>query len=61
MIKSEAETMIKRAMEETGAEFTEQQVQALAQATLKIAGRLVEEAIASWRAKPGSRPMFFSE
>lgn len=61
MLKSQAEQMIRRAMEETGAQFTDEQVQALATVIMRIAGRLVEEAVASWRPKPGSRPTFFSD
>ncbi len=61
MLKSDAEHIVRRAIEDTGAEFTDAQVQALAQLTLKIAGRLVEEAVASWKPGSGSRPFFFSE
>lgn len=61
MLKSQAEQMIRRAMEETGAEFTDQQVEALGVVIMRIAGRLVEEAVASWRPRPGSRPTFFSD
>ncbi|HEY9869712.1 MAG TPA: hypothetical protein V6D08_11145 [Candidatus Obscuribacterales bacterium] len=61
MLKSDAEHIVRRAMEETGAEFTDEQVKALAVLVMKIAGRLVEEATASWRARPGSKPTFFSD
>jgi len=61
MLKSEAEHIVRRAMEDAGAEFTDAQIAALAKLVMKIAGRLVEEATASWRAKPGSHPTFFSE
>ena len=61
MLKSEAEHMLRRACEDTGAEFTDEQIQAISLAMMKIAGRLVEEAIASWRPKPGSRPNFFTD
>lgn len=61
MLKSEAERIIERAAEDCGAEFSETQIKALAIAITKVAGRLVEEAMASWKAKPGSRPSFFSD
>jgi hypothetical protein len=61
MLKSEAEHILRRASEDTGAEFSEEQYQALSIAIMKIAGRLVEEAVASWRPRPGSRPNFFTE
>lgn len=60
MLKCDAEHIIQRAMEETGAEFTDQQVTAMAVLVMKIAGRLVEEAVASWRT-PGTKPSFFSD
>lgn len=62
MLKSEAENMIRRVLEETGAQFTDEQVLALAQAIMKISGRIVEEAFASFRpGVQGSRPSFFTE
>jgi hypothetical protein len=61
MLKSDAEQILRRAAEDAGAEFTEEQYQALAGAIMKIAGRLVEEMAASWRARPGSKPTFFSD
>lgn len=65
MLKSEAEHFVRRAMEETGAQFTEEQVQALAYIVTKIAGRMVEEAIASYKptgpSGPGGRSQYFSE
>ena len=62
MMKSEAEGMIRRALEENEAQLTDQQIAALAQAMLKICGRVIEEALASWRpGVPGSRPSFFTE
>ncbi len=61
MLKSDAEHIIRRAMEDTGAEFTDEQIKALAHLVMKISGRLVEEATASWHTKPGSKPTFFSE
>jgi len=60
MLRSEAEHIIRPAMEDTGAEFTDEQIQALSTTIMKIAGRLVEEAVASWR-RPGSKPTFFTD
>ncbi len=61
MLKSDAERIVRRAMEETGAEFTEAQVLALSTICMKIAGRLVEEMAASWKPRPGSKPTFFTD
>lgn len=47
MLRSEAETVLRRCMEESKAQFTEEQVQCLVAAFLKIGGRMVEEALAS--------------
>ncbi|MBX9878178.1 MAG: hypothetical protein K2Y22_06925 [Candidatus Obscuribacterales bacterium] len=61
MLKSEAEQMVQRAVEETGATFTPEQTEALAIAILKIAGRLMEEALATFKpGVPGSKPNFYS-
>jgi hypothetical protein len=43
MFKSEAERIIRRAMEETGAKFTEEQILALSIVLAKIADTIVEE------------------
>lgn len=59
MLKSETEHMIRRCMEETKAEFTEEQIQFLALALNKICQRIVEEAMSSSSSnKPGSRGFF---
>ncbi len=61
MIKSEAERIIRRQMEETGAEFTEEQITALCHIIIKIGNQIVEEALASQSSgKPGSKPQFFA-
>lgn len=52
MYKSDAERMVRRAIEETGAEFTEEQIQAISIITAKVAAAVVEEALSQWR--PGS-------
>ena len=61
MLKGVAERIVRRAMEDTGAEFTDEQVQALGMMCMKIAGRLVEEMAASWKPRPGSKPTFFAD
>jgi hypothetical protein len=61
MLKSDAERIVKRAMEDAGAEFTEEQIVALAQMSMRIAGRIVEEMAASWKPRPGSKPSFFTD
>ncbi|MCA9801509.1 MAG: hypothetical protein KC777_05960 [Cyanobacteria bacterium HKST-UBA02] len=61
MLKSDADRIIRRAMEENGAEFTEEQIAALSQSILKIAATMVEEALATFKpGGPGSRPQFFA-
>jgi hypothetical protein len=61
MLRSEAENAVRRAMEETGAQFTDEQIAALAAAMVKIAGRIIEEALSTWnRNSPGGKPNFFS-
>lgn len=61
MLKSEAEQMVQRAAEEAGASFTPEQLEALSTAILRIAGRLVEEALSSFKpGVQGSKPSFFS-
>jgi len=59
MYKSEAERIIRRVMEETKAEFTEEQVQASLIAT-KVAAAVVEEALSQWRPASGSKPGYFA-
>lgn len=61
MLKSEAERVIRRAMEETHAQFTEEQIAALCMIITKIASTTVEEALASWRPSGGGRPNFFAD
>ena len=52
MYKSDAERIIRKTIEETGAVFTDEQIEALSKAITKIASQVVEEAFASY--KPGS-------
>ncbi len=61
MLRSEAEQMVRRVAEETGVQFTDEQVSALALIVLKIAGRMLEEALSSFQTnKPGTKPQFFT-
>lgn len=60
MLKGEAERVIRRAMEDTKAEFTEEQIQALSAIITKIAATTVEEALASWSPRGGGKPNFFA-
>lgn len=61
VLKSDAERVVRRALEETEAQFTEEQIQALVTMITKIASRTVEEALASWRPGAGGRPSFFAD
>ena len=62
MLKTEAENAVRRIMEETGAQFTDEQISALVQMIIKICGRMMEEALSSWRPNvPGSKPNFFTD
>jgi hypothetical protein len=49
MLKSEAERVIRRALEETHAQFTEEQIAALCLILTKICDQSIEEALANWR------------
>ena len=60
MLKSEAERVIRKAMEETEAQFTEEQIKALSQVVIKICSTIIEEAFASWKPSSGGRPQFFA-
>jgi hypothetical protein len=61
MLRSEAELMVRRVAEETGVEFSDEQVAALAMIVLKIAGRMIEEAFATGQTnKPGGKQQFFT-
>jgi len=60
MYKSEAERVIRKALEETGASFTEEQIQALGKIVTKIAAQIVEEAFASAKSNSSGKTSFFS-
>ncbi len=53
MLKSDAERILRRTMEETKMQLTEQQIQCLSQAMLKIAQQVVEEALSLYNPKTG--------
>jgi hypothetical protein len=53
MLKSEAERVVRRALEETGAQFTEEQIDALSLLVSRIAITTVEEALSQWRPSGG--------
>jgi hypothetical protein len=60
MYKSDADRIIRRVIEETGAAFTEEQIQALAKIVTKIASQVVEEAFASFKPGSSGKPGFFA-
>jgi hypothetical protein len=60
MYKSEAERVVRKTLEETGATFTEEQIQALGKMITKIAAQIVEEAFASFRSNSTGKPSFFA-
>jgi hypothetical protein len=62
MLKSEAEQMIRRVLEDNpGYEMTEEQIAVMAQIIVKIAGRMIEEAVSTMRSgQPGKPSQFFS-
>lgn len=60
MLKSEAERIVRKAMEDHNAQFTDEQVEALCQMFLKITQTTIEEAFANWRPGSGGRPQFFA-
>ena len=58
MLKSEAEGIVRRAMEETEAEFTEKQIEAISKSIIKIVERMIEDAFSNIRpGGSGSKPM----
>lgn len=59
MYRSEAELVVRRAIEETGAEFTEEQIQAISIITTKVATTIVEEALSQWRPSGNAKPRFY--
>ena len=66
MLKGDAEHMLRRTMEDTGATFTEEQISCLSLAIIKIAGRILEEAVSAMPRGGGagqgkSKPQFFAD
>ena len=61
MFKSDAERIVRKITEETGAKFTEEQIQALSKIIPKIASLIVEEAFSSYRPGSSSKPAFFGD
>lgn len=61
MLKTEAENMIRRTLEESQppVELSEEQITFFANIIMKIAGRMIEEALSSWRPSSGGKPTFF--
>lgn len=51
MIKSESERILRRCIEETKAQFSEEQIKCLSLAIMKICEELVEEALPLYKAK----------
>lgn len=60
MLKSEADRVIRRALEDNNANFTEEQIAALSQLVVKIASTVVEEALSNWRPGSSGKPQFFA-
>jgi hypothetical protein len=58
MFKSEAERIIRKTMEETGAKFTEEQIQALSKIIPKMASLIVEEAFSARGTNSSGKPGF---
>ena len=63
MLKGEAEQMIRRILEEhPEVTFTDEQITVLAKLVMRISGRQIEEAFATFKPNtPGSRPTFFGQ
>lgn len=61
MFKSEAERIIRKALEETGAKFSDEQIKALSKIVPKIASLIVEEAFSSFRPGSSGKPAFFGD
>ncbi|MDZ4833497.1 MAG: hypothetical protein SGJ27_06930 [Candidatus Melainabacteria bacterium] len=58
MLKSEAERVIRKALEESDAQFTDEQITALSLIMIRITATTIEEAFANWKGSGGGgRPM----
>lgn len=60
MYKSEAERIIRKAIEETGATFTDEQIEALSKMITKIVSQSVEEAFATFKSSSPNKPGSYS-
>lgn len=58
MYRSEAELVVRRAIEETGAEFTEEQIRAMSIITTKVATAIVEEALSQLRTSANAKQRY---
>lgn len=61
MFKSEAERIIRKMLEETGAKFSEEQIQALSKIIPKITSLMIEEAFSSRRGGISGKPGAFAD
>lgn len=55
MLKSEVERVVRTVIEETKAEFTEEQIEALSQMLLRVTATQIEEGFANNRGSGGGR------
>ena len=53
MLKSESEKILRRCMEETQAQFTEEQIKCLSLAILEVASEMIAEALSLFKPKSG--------
>lgn len=62
MLKGEAEQMIRRICEDQKRQMDDKEIEFLAEVVIKIAGRIVEEAITNMSSsnRPGNKPGFFA-
>ncbi len=58
MLKSEASRIIKNIIEDTGAQFTDEQLEAITQMFLRITQTTVDEALANYRPSSGGRGQY---
>lgn len=61
MLKSEAEQMIRRTVDEAGVvELTDEQIALVAQIIMKLTSRMIEDALSNASRPSGGKPNFFS-
>ena len=62
MLKTDAEHILRRLIDETDAQFSEEQINCLVRFVKKFTERTIEEALNTYTpGKLGSRPSFFTE